>query len=54
MDPVSCQGVGPSILLAALSYVAVGAIVTYFWPDTCLNRVISYQVILLAGANFLT
>jgi hypothetical protein len=33
--------------------MAVGAIVTYFWPDTCLNRVIPYQVILVAGANFL-
>ena len=44
---------GPSIVLAALSYAAIGAIMTYLWPDTCLIRAIPYPVFLVTGASLL-
>ncbi|MGO8902602.1 MAG: methyltransferase family protein [Isosphaeraceae bacterium] len=53
MNRLSRWGVGPSIVLAALSYAAIGAIMTYFWPDTYLIRAIPYPVFLVTGASLL-
>ena len=53
MNRLSRWGVGPSIVLAALSYAAIGAIMTYLWPDTYLIRAIRYPVYLVTGASLL-
>ncbi len=53
MNRLSRWGVGPSIVLAALSYAAIGAIMTYLWPDTYLIRAIPYPVFLVTGASLL-
>ena len=53
MNRLSRWGVGPSIVLAALSYAAIGAIMTYLWPDTYLIRAIPYPVFLVTGGSLL-
>ena len=53
MNRLSRWGVGPSIVLVALSYAAIGAIMTYLWSDTYLIRAIPYPVFLVTGASLL-
>ena len=42
MERMSRWGVGPSILMTALSYIVIASTVTHHWPDVCLIRAIPY------------
>lgn len=53
MKRMSRWGVGPSILMMALSYIVVASTVTHHWPEVCLIRSIPYQVFLIAGVLLL-
>ncbi len=46
---MSRWGVGPSIVLAALSYAGLATAVTYLYPKSCLIRAIPYRVFLVGG-----
>ena len=53
MERMSRWGVGPSILMTALSYIVLASTVTNHSPEVCLIRAIPYQVFLVAGTLLL-
>ena len=46
MNRMSRWGVGPTILMTALSYIAVASTVTYHWPNICLIHTVPNPVFL--------
>ncbi len=53
MEKMSRWGVGPSILMTALCYIAVASTVTHNWPDVCLIRAVPHRVFQVVGVLLL-
>ncbi len=50
---MSRWGVGPSILMTALCYIAVASTVTHHWPEVCLIRAVPHRLFQVVGVLLL-